>query len=183
MILIIHTKLIRSVNNLKIVLLTAFLIQCFVLKAHWIDPDSTSFYVDNLVVENIDNIPSQLKEYYSDIFKNTSDFKIFNKSDYPAFLDRRSVITINTKYAGDAFLKINNYVSQFINEKFNGTKIPKVKYFLNDTYVTGDDVKNIYQLDNYDLISFSYFYDSKENCINVFISTIYGKKNHIDHIN
>jgi len=48
--------------------------------------------------------------------------------------------------------------------------------------VTGDDVKNIYQLDNYDLISFSYFYDFKENCINVFISTIYGKKNNIDYI-
>jgi len=68
-----------------------------VLKAHWIDPDSTIFYIDNLVVENIDNIPSQLKEYYGDIFINTSDFKIFNKPDYPVFLDRRSVITINTK--------------------------------------------------------------------------------------
>lgn len=137
----------------------------FAANAHWINPDSTIFYVDNLVIENIDKIPLQLKEHYNEIFINTSDFEIVNKSDYFAFLDRISVISINTKYAGDAFLKINNSVSQFINDEFNGTQIPSIKYFLNDIYVIGDDVMRIYKLDNHNLISFIYIYDSTENCI------------------
>jgi hypothetical protein len=115
----------------------------------------------------------QLKEHYNEIFINTSDFEIVNKSDYFAFLDRISVISINTKYAGDAFLKINNSVSQFINDEFNGTQIPSIKYFLNDIYVIGDDVMRIYKLDNHNLISFIYTYDSTENCINIYISTIH----------
>ena len=145
----------------------------FAANAHWINPDSTIFYVDNLVIENIDKIPLQLKEHYNEIFINTSDFKIVNKSDCFAFLDRISVISINTKYAGDAFLKINNSVSQFINDEFNGTQIPSIKYFLNDIYVIGDDVMRIYKLDNHNLISFIYTYDSTENCINIYISTIH----------
>ena len=66
-----------------------------------------------------------------------------------------------------------NPLAAEIKESFNGDVITAIKYFLNDIYVIGDDVMRIYKLDNHNLISFIYTYDSIENCINIYTNTIY----------